>query len=43
MIDYDKLYEQFEMKIRYIAEDPDSEWCNVVDVAEMIDKKNGVL
>ncbi len=43
MFEYDKLYEQFEMKIRYIAEDPDSEWCSLVDVAEMIDKKNGVL
>ena len=40
MIDYDKLYEQFEMKIRYLTEDPDAEWCNVVDVAEMIDKKS---
>jgi hypothetical protein len=38
LMEYDKLWEQYEMKIKYITEDPDSEWVNVVDIAPLCDK-----
>lgn len=32
MYEYDKLWEQYEMKLKYITEDPDSQWANVLDI-----------
>jgi len=32
MLDYDKLWEQFEMKLKMITDDPDAEWANVIDI-----------
>lgn len=34
MMDYDKLWEQLEYKIRMISEDPDAEWANVIDIVK---------
>lgn len=39
-MDYDKLWEQFEDKIRYISEDPESEWANVIDIIPLCQKKS---
>jgi hypothetical protein len=39
MLEYDKLWEQFELKLKYINDDPDSEWANVVDIAPLCDGK----
>jgi hypothetical protein len=39
MLDYDKFWEQFEMKLKYISDDPDAEWANVVDIAPLCDGK----
>ena len=32
MFEYDKLWEQYEMKIKMISDDPDAEWANVIDI-----------
>lgn len=32
MYDYDKLWDHFERRIKFITEDPDSEWANVNDI-----------
>ena len=37
MLEYDKLWEQFELKLKYISEDPDAEWANVADIAPLCD------
>ena len=37
MMDYDKLWEQFELKLKYISEDADAEWANVADIAPLCD------
>ena len=34
MMNYDKLYDQLEQKIKYISEDPEAEWVDVVDLAK---------
>ena len=39
MFEYDKLWEQFEMKIKMITDDPDTEWANVIDLVRET-KKN---
>lgn len=36
MFDCEQLWNQMEGKLRYIAEDPDAEWINVVDLARML-------
>lgn len=36
MLEYDKLWEQFEEKLKRINDDPDSEWCNVIDIVPML-------
>ena len=35
-LDYDRLWEQFEDKIRYITNDPDSEWADVKDIVSLV-------
>ena len=32
MYEYDPLWEQLEAKIRYISEDPDAVWADVIDI-----------
>ncbi len=39
MFEYDKLWELLEDKIRYISEDPDAEWANVVDIVPLVEQK----
>ena len=39
MLEYDKLWEQYELKIKMISEDPDAEWANVIDLVRET-KKN---
>lgn len=39
-MDYDRLWDQLEDKIRYISEDPESEWVNVIDIVPLCQKKN---
>lgn len=34
-LDYGPLWEQLEDKIRYITEDPDSEWADVIDIVPL--------
>lgn len=34
MYEYDELWDQLEQKIRYISEDPEAEWANVVDIVK---------
>ena len=34
-LDYDRLWDQLEDKIRYISEDPDAEWVNVIDIVPL--------
>ncbi len=40
MFDYEPLWQQLEDKLRYISEDPEAEWVDVVDIAKMCDGKN---
>ncbi len=35
-LDYDRLWEQLEDKIRYITGDPDSEWADVKDIVSLV-------
>lgn len=35
MYEYDKLWEQYEMKLQYISNDPDAQWANVVDIVPL--------
>ena len=39
LMEYDSLWQQFENKIKYISQDSDSEWANVVDIAPLCGKK----
>ena len=39
MLDYDKLYDQLDQKIKYISEDPEAEWVDVVDLAKELEGK----
>ena len=32
LMEYDKLWDQIEQKIRYISQDPDAEWVDVIDL-----------
>lgn len=32
MLDCEGLWDQLEQKIRFISEDPDAEWCDVIDI-----------
>jgi peptidoglycan/xylan/chitin deacetylase (PgdA/CDA1 family) len=34
MFEYDPLWKQFEDKVRIISEDPDSVWCDVIDIVK---------
>ena len=36
IFEYDPLWDQLEGKLRLIAEDPDAEWIDVVDLARML-------
>ena len=36
---YDKYWEQLEMKLQFINEDPDAEWADVKDIAPLCDGK----
>ena len=36
MMDYDRLYEQLDAKIKYISNDEEAEWVDVVDLAKEI-------
>ena len=36
MFRYDEMWNHFEAKIRYIAEDPDTEWANVIDIVPLL-------
>jgi len=38
LLEDEKLWEQLEMKLRYIGEDPDAEWVSVVDIAPFCDR-----
>ncbi len=38
MLDCESLWRQFEETIRYISEDPDTEWANVEDIAPLVGK-----
>ena len=40
MFDYDQLYLQLEDRIRYITEDPESEWADVIDIVPLCKAKN---
>ncbi|MBR1609402.1 MAG: polysaccharide deacetylase family protein [Kiritimatiellae bacterium] len=40
MMDYDRFWEQMENALRYIAEDPDAEWIDVVDAARLVSARN---
>ena len=35
MYEYDKLWEQYELKLDYISNDPDAEWANVAEIAPL--------
>ena len=35
MLDCEGLWNQLEQKIRYISEDPDAEWCDVIDLVPL--------
>ena len=39
MYEYDALWQQLENRLQYIAEDPEAEWVDVVDVAALCDGK----
>ena len=39
MFRYDEMWDHFEAKIRYITEDPDTEWANVIDIVPLLTKK----
>lgn len=39
-LNYERLWEQVEDKIRYIDEDPESEWIDVVDIVPLLRKEN---
>ncbi len=38
MFEYEPLWQQLEDKIRYITEDPDAEWANVIDIVPLLGK-----
>ena len=38
-LDYEQLWLQLEDKIRYITEDPESEWADVIDIVPLCHKK----
>ena len=38
MFEYEALWQQLEDKIRYITEDPDAEWANVIDIVPLLGK-----
>lgn len=38
-LNYPPLWKQFEDKIRYISEDPDAEWADVIDIVPKTNKK----
>lgn len=40
MFDYDQLYLQLEDRIRYITEDPESEWADVIDIVPLCKAKD---
>jgi len=40
MLDYDKLIEQYELKIRLLSEDPEVEWIDVKDIVPLCRKKS---
>ena len=35
MLDCEGLWDQLEQKIRFISEDPDAEWCDVIDIVPL--------
>jgi len=39
-LDYEQLWLQLEDKIRYITEDPESEWADVIDIVPLCHKKS---
>ena len=39
MMDYDRLYEQLDAKIKYISDDEEAEWIDVVDLANELQAK----
>ena len=40
MFEYEPLWKQLEDKLRYISEDPEAEWVDVVDIANLCPGKN---
>ena len=40
MLDYDRLWEQFEYKLQFISEDPDAEWADVIDIVPLLKGSN---
>ena len=42
MYEYDKLWERYEYKLKYISNDPDAEWADVADIAPLCDGKKRV-
>ena len=38
MLDCEGLWDQLEQKIRFISEDPDAEWCDVIDLVPLCGK-----
>ena len=39
LLDYPVLWERFDAKIKALSEDPDVEWVDVIDLAEIMHKK----
>ncbi len=39
MLDYDKLYDQLDQKIKYISEDAEAEWVDVVELAAELEER----
>ena len=39
MFDCEGLWDQLEQKIRFISEDPDAEWCDVIDLVPLCGKR----
>ena len=39
MFDYEPLWQQLEDKIRYITEDPDTEWADVIDIVPLLGRQ----
>ena len=38
-MEYPALWERFEEKIKLLSEDPEVEWVDVVDIAEILKQK----